>query len=155
MRVPFSVAGALIGACLLAVPASAAPVAATKHSASPAHGAHVLLAQNRPAFTAPGPGQGGPHPGAGPRRGGGGGHSGPPPGGPRGGGHRGGGHHGGGGDNGAGIAAGVIGGLFLGAIIANEAQRHSAVDDCARRFRSYDRRSQTFVGRDGVRYSCP
>jgi hypothetical protein len=49
----------------------------------------------------------------------------------------------------------VLGGLLLGAIIANEAQRGNAVDDCARRYRSYDRGSQTFIGGDGRRYRCP
>ena len=73
-------------------------------------------------------------------------------GGPRGGGgHRGG---GGGGDGGA-VAAGVLGGLLLGAIIANEAQRNRGVDYCARRFRSYDPYSQTYLGRDGYRHRCP
>ena len=70
-----------------------------------------------------------------------------------GGGYRGGGGHGGG--NGAGIAAGVIGGLLLGAIIANEAQRSRGANYCARRFRSYDPESGTYLGRDGLRHSCP
>jgi hypothetical protein len=68
-----------------------------------------------------------------------------------GGGYRGG---GGGGDGGA-IAAGVVGGLILGAVIASEAQRQNAVNYCAQRFRSYDPGSGTYVGRDGRRHSCP
>ena len=67
-------------------------------------------------------------------------------------GHGGGG--GGGGDGGA-VAAGVIGGLLLGAIIANKAQRNQSANYCAQRYRSYDPRSGTFVGRDGNRYACP
>jgi hypothetical protein len=54
------------------------------------------------------------------------------------------------GDDGAGVAAGVFGGLLLGAIIANESQRN----DC-RSYRSYDRRSGTFIAGDGRRYRCP
>jgi hypothetical protein len=62
---------------------------------------------------------------------------------------RGGGRHwhgggGGGGDGGA-VAAGVIGGVILGTIIASEAQRQQAVSYCARRFRSYDPGSMTYV----------
>ncbi len=53
-------------------------------------------------------------------------------------------------DDGA-IAAGALGGLLLGAIIANESQRNS--NDC-RRYRSYDPRSGTFVAGDGRRYRC-
>lgn len=72
--------------------------------------------------------------------------------------HGGGGHHGGGGggggDGGA-VAAGVIGGLILGAVIANEAQRQNAVNYCAQRFRSYDPGSGTYLGRDGRRHRCP
>jgi hypothetical protein len=49
----------------------------------------------------------------------------------------------------------VIGGLLLGAIIANEAQRNQGANYCAQHYRSYDPRSGTFVGRDGRRYSCP
>jgi len=71
----------------------------------------------------------------------------------RGGGHRGGGGRGGG-DGGA-VAAGIFGGMLLGAIIASEAQRQQSVSYCARRYRSYDPGSMTFVGRDGRRYRCP
>jgi hypothetical protein len=59
------------------------------------------------------------------------------------------------GNDGAAVAAGVLGGLLLGAIIANETQRNRAADYCARRYRSYDPRSGTFLGNDGRRYRCP
>ena len=161
MRLPFS---AMLGACLLAAPAHAAPVGAIKDFTVPAQFGDVaplIKVQGvNPAFTPQHPGggrrQGGQQPsvqrhggGGGPQynRGGGGGQR------YGGGGYRGDRHHDRG-DNGAGIAAGVIGGLLLGAIIANESQR-GAVNDCARRYRSYDPRSQTFVGNDGRRYRCP
>jgi len=67
----------------------------------------------------------------------------------------GGGHGGGGHDDGGAIAAGVVGGLLLGAIIANEAQRNRGSDYCARRFRSYDPGSGTYLGNDGYRHRCP
>lgn len=65
----------------------------------------------------------------------------------------------------AGIAAGAIG-LALGAIIigaAQEEERRRQNDQyrlnerdarCLARFRTYDRRSGTFIGRDGMRYEC-
>ncbi|MBI1202107.1 MAG: BA14K family protein [Rhodopseudomonas sp.] len=73
---------------------------------------------------------------------------------PRGGGPR---HGGGGGghDNSGAVAAGILGGLFLGAIIANQAQHQNAVDYCMRRYRSYDPRSGTYLGYDGYRHPCP
>jgi hypothetical protein len=75
---------------------------------------------------------------------------------PRGGGHRGGGYHRGGGGDGAGAAAaGAAIGLFLGAVIATEAQRQQAISYCAHRFRSFDPNSMTYVGRDGRRHRCP
>lgn len=52
-------------------------------------------------------------------------------------------------------AAGAAFGLFLGAIIASEAQRQQAVDYCMRRFRSYDPQSMTYLGYDGRRHPCP
>jgi BA14K-like protein len=68
----------------------------------------------------------------------------------------GGGYHRGGGDNGAGaVAAGAAIGLLLGAIVATQAQRQQGVDYCMQRYRSYDPRSGTFLGRDGQRYRCP
>jgi hypothetical protein len=148
MRFAFPLA-ALVGACLIAVPAQAAPVGAIKDFSVPAqfgNNAPIIKVQRvMNPVVGPQRSSGGPRAGGGQRMGGGGGH--------RGGGYRGG-HGGGGGDGGA-VAAGVIGGLLLGAIIANEAQRGNAVDNCARRFRSYDRRSQTYVGAGGQRYSCP
>jgi hypothetical protein len=182
MRCPLS-AAALIGAYLLAAPAQAAPVGAIKDFVLPAqfgNGAPVIKVQrvmggSPPPALQPAPGNQPPvsgvqrAPAASGRRA-----NNPPPGsGQRaGGGQRGGQRFEGGGyrqgdngyrgrhqrddgDDGAGVAAGVIGGLLLGAIIANEAQRGNAVDNCARRFRSYDRRSQTYVGAGGQRYSCP
>ncbi|MFN3657447.1 MAG: BA14K family protein [Pseudolabrys sp.] len=65
------------------------------------------------------------------------------------------GHRDGRGDAGAAAAAGILGGLLLGAIIASEAQRRQGIEYCMRRYRSYDPYSQTFVGRDGRRYRCP
>lgn len=73
---------------------------------------------------------------------------------PRGGGPRHGGGGGGHNDGGA-VAAGILGGLFLGAIIANQAQQQNAVDYCMRRYRSYDPRSGTYLGYDGYRHPCP
>jgi hypothetical protein len=65
------------------------------------------------------------------------------------------GHHGGG-NAGAAAAAGIIG-LGLGAIIATESQRQhqQAVEECARRYPSYDPESETFIGRNGMEYQCP
>ena len=120
MRKFFSVAGAVVGICLLVVPVSAAPLAGavSKNLVPQAQSVDSsLLVQVQ-------------H-----RRGG----------------WRGG-HHGG--DGGA-VAAGVVGGLLLGAIIANEAQRNRGVDYCMQRYRSYDPNSQTYLGRDGRRHSCP
>lgn len=59
-----------------------------------------------------------------------------------------------GGDGGA-VAAGVLGGLVLGAIIANEAQRSQGGEYCMQRYRSYDPESMTFLGNDGRRHRCP
>ena len=74
----------------------------------------------------------------------------------RGGGYRRGYHHRGGGGDGAGAAAaGAAIGLFLGAVIATEAQRQQAISYCSRRFRTFDPNSMTYVGRDGRRHRCP
>jgi hypothetical protein len=48
--------------------------------------------------------------------------------------------------------------LLLG-VIANEAarqdeQQQQSVDYCARRYRSYDPESGTYMGKDGVRHPC-
>ncbi len=62
-------------------------------------------------------------------------------------------------NNGGAVAAGVIGGLALGAIAAGAANanqnRGNAVSYCSQRFRSYDPRSGTYLGYDGLRHSCP
>lgn len=69
-------------------------------------------------------------------------------------------------DNLDGIAAGLFGlgfGAILGGIIANGNNRapiysgggsSSHVDACYARYRSYDERSDTFMGYDGVRHRC-
>ena len=76
--------------------------------------------------------------------------------------------HGHGGD-GAGIAAGLLGGMILGGMLARPgyydyAQRPSYGPDysadapeayCMRRFRSYDPSSGTYLGYDGYRHPCP
>jgi hypothetical protein len=169
---------ALIGACLVAVPAYAAPASPVKSVVSAApfgDSAPVIKVQRsyqepaaqpgpqnartgqRPASTnqrPSGPALGVVQRAGGQREGGGG-----QPQYNRGGGHQQ--HYGGGGyrgsdryrdrddDSGA-VAAGALGGLLLGAIIANESQRN----DCARR-PGYDPRSHTFVGSDRRRYRCP
>jgi len=120
MRKPFSATVALISACLMAVPASAAPLASavSKGLAPQAtqSGDSSLLVQVQ-------------H-------------------------RRWHGHRGGHGDGGA-VAAGVLGGLLFGAIIASEAQRSRGVEYCIRRYRSYDPDSMTYLGRDGRRHRCP
>ena len=65
-------------------------------------------------------------------------------------------HGGGGGGAGAAAAAGIIG-LGIGAILATESQRQHprAVEECARRYPSYDPESETFIGRNGIEYQCP
>lgn len=60
----------------------------------------------------------------------------------------------GGGDGGA-VTAGVLGGLLLGAIIANQAQQQRSVEYCMQRYRSYDPYSRTYLGYDGLRHPCP
>ena len=70
--------------------------------------------------------------------------------------------------NGGAAAAGIIGGLAAGAIIGGAlsnqyaqpqavygAPDESAVDYCIQRFRSYDVRSGTYLGYDGLRHYCP
>lgn len=125
MRLGLSVTGLLLGATLIASPASAAPMAGVSANLLP----QVQLSDDAtvvPVQYRRGSGRGGP------RRGG----------------------RGGGGNGGA-VAAGILGGLFLGAIIAGEAQRQNSVNYCAQRFRSYDPGSGTYLGTDGRRHSCP
>lgn len=150
-KAPFMVS--LLSVCLLAAPASAAPAGPIKQV-----GAQAQFGDSAPVIQVQrggGGAQGGQPPGPGVRRDrgqGGGGHV-------RSGGGGGGRHYGGGGyrggyhdrgDDGAGVAAGVLGGLLLGAIIANESQRGA----CSRR-PGYDPRSRTYVGPDRRRYRCP
>jgi hypothetical protein len=54
---------------------------------------------------------------------------------------------------GIGVGAAIIGGAI--AASAAEQQRRDAVSFCMQRYRSYDPNSQTYLGRDGMRYSCP
>jgi hypothetical protein len=72
---------------------------------------------------------------------------------------------------GGGVAAGIIGGMILGGIIASQPRYHDhyyyppyryraypydpAVACCMRRFRSYDPYSMTYLGYDGFRHPCP
>jgi hypothetical protein len=73
-------------------------------------------------------------------------------------------------DRGAGVAAGFIGGMIIGGIIASQAPRYyyepypiyrsypmvdGAIAYCMRRFRSYDPYSMTYLGYDGYRRPCP
>lgn len=58
-------------------------------------------------------------------------------------------------DDGGAIAAGILGGLVLGAIIASQAQPQRSVEYCIRRYRSYDPYSRTYLGYDGYRHRCP
>lgn len=69
--------------------------------------------------------------------------------------------------DGAGVAAGVLGGLIIGGMLAAPYYDRpgpyyapgyygdDAVGYCMRRFRSYDPRSGTYVGYDGYRHPCP
>jgi hypothetical protein len=54
---------------------------------------------------------------------------------------------------GIGVGAAIIGGAI--AAGAAEQQRQDAVNYCLQRYRSYDPNSQTYLGRDGMRYPCP
>jgi hypothetical protein len=76
----------------------------------------------------------------------------------RGGGRGGGGGRGrGGGWGGAAVGIGVGAAIIGGAIAASaaEQQRRDAVSYCMQRYRSFDPESMTYLGRDGMRYSCP
>jgi hypothetical protein len=54
---------------------------------------------------------------------------------------------------GIGVGAAIIGGAI--AASAAEQQRRDAISYCMQRYRSYDPNSQTYLGRDGLRRSCP
>ena len=54
---------------------------------------------------------------------------------------------------GIGIGAAIIGGAI--AANAAEQQRRDAVSYCMQRYRSFDPESMTYLGRDGLRRSCP
>jgi hypothetical protein len=54
---------------------------------------------------------------------------------------------------GIGVGAAIIGGAI--AASAAEQQRQQAINYCLQRYRSYDPNSMTYLGRDGMRYSCP
>jgi hypothetical protein len=70
---------------------------------------------------------------------------------------------------GSGVAAGVLGGLILGGMLAGPRYygyapglsygtgyyRGDAVAYCMRRFKSYDPYSGTYLGYDGYRHPCP
>jgi hypothetical protein len=60
-----------------------------------------------------------------------------------------------GGGAGAAIGLGIGAAVIGGAIAAQQAQQQNAVNYCAQRYRSFDPGSMTYVGRDGVRRSCP
>ena len=70
-------------------------------------------------------------------------------------------------NNGAAVAAGIAG-LIIGGIIASQPQPYyydpyyqpypaysGGIAYCARRFRSYDPYSMTYLGNDGYRHPCP
>jgi hypothetical protein len=75
-----------------------------------------------------------------------------------GGGRRGGGG-GGGGVGGAAAAIGIAGAIMSGIMEAEEAraaaEQDSAIALCARRYRSYDPQTQTYIGRGGRVNNCP
>ena len=54
---------------------------------------------------------------------------------------------------GIGVGAAIIGGAI--AASAAEQQRQNSINYCLQRYRSYDPNSQTYLGRDGMRYPCP
>ncbi len=64
---------------------------------------------------------------------------------------------GGGGGVGAAVGIGIGAAIIGGAIAASaaEQQRRDAISYCMQRYRSYDPNSMTYLGRDGLRYSCP
>ena len=63
-------------------------------------------------------------------------------------------HYSGHDDWGPALGFGLGAGLLLGGLAAN-AQAQSAIAWCDRHYRSYDPRTQTYLGYDGYRHSCP
>jgi hypothetical protein len=66
-----------------------------------------------------------------------------------------------GGDNSSGLVAGIIGFALGAAIVGSQqqAERAQTADErydvtCARKYRSYDRNSRTYLGVDGLRHYC-
>lgn len=60
-------------------------------------------------------------------------------------------HHG----TGAAVLGGLAAGAIIGGAIANSQAQSNAASYCAQRYRSYDPGSGTYLGRDGLRHSCP
>lgn len=61
-------------------------------------------------------------------------------------------------NSGAWIAAAAVGALAVGAAAAatsDDVYYDDAIAYCAQRYRSYDVRTQTYLGYDGLRHSCP
>ncbi len=60
------------------------------------------------------------------------------------------------GDTAAGVGIGLAAGAIIGgAIAASSAQAQQNAAYCARRYRSYDPQSGTYLNNDGNRYPCP
>jgi hypothetical protein len=60
-----------------------------------------------------------------------------------------------GGGWGPGFGIGLGTGLLFGGLAASAQANGSAIDWCDQHYRSYDRGSQTYLGYDGYRHSCP
>ncbi|OYZ89406.1 MAG: hypothetical protein B7Y01_03855 [Xanthobacter sp. 17-67-6] len=65
-------------------------------------------------------------------------------------------------NNGAAVAAGVVGGLMLGAAAASAANAANSaprqgnwIAYCSSKYRSFDPASGTYLGYDGLRHPCP
>jgi hypothetical protein len=56
---------------------------------------------------------------------------------------------------GAAVVGGLAAGALIGSAIANSEARADAGAYCARRYKSYDPASSTYLGYDGVRHPCP
>ncbi|WP_454643077.1 BA14K family protein [Bradyrhizobium liaoningense] len=64
-------------------------------------------------------------------------------------------HHRGYYDNGAAVLGGLAAGAIIGGAIASSQAQANAASYCARRYRSYDPGSGTYLGYDGLRHPCP